>query len=139
GRRARRRRRRPDRPPGHGPDHDPKTGQVAAAVKPDHDTRRPPPGQNDGAKTVVPQRGLPGGPGRLPGQARPGLPGPMMTSGREIAGPDPGFRGRNVAAASAATLTRAWVEHNVPAAWRDAAAQGGRQAIRAVRTRADYE
>jgi alkylation response protein AidB-like acyl-CoA dehydrogenase len=35
--------------------------------------------------------------------------------------------------------TRAWVETNVPAAWRDAAAQGGHAAIRTVRTRHDYE
>ena len=33
----------------------------------------------------------------------------------------------------------AWVDANVPAAWRDAAALGGRAAIRAVRSRADYE
>jgi alkylation response protein AidB-like acyl-CoA dehydrogenase len=34
---------------------------------------------------------------------------------------------------------RDWVEANVPSAWRDAAARGGRGAIRKVRTRAEYE
>jgi alkylation response protein AidB-like acyl-CoA dehydrogenase len=33
----------------------------------------------------------------------------------------------------------AWVEQQVPVAWRDAAARGGRAAIRAVRSRVDYE
>src|SRR3954469_2073797 len=33
----------------------------------------------------------------------------------------------------------AWVDEHVPQAWRDAAARGGRAAIREVRTRADYE
>jgi alkylation response protein AidB-like acyl-CoA dehydrogenase len=33
----------------------------------------------------------------------------------------------------------AWVEEHVPEAWREAAAAGGAAAIRAVRTRADYE
>ncbi len=37
------------------------------------------------------------------------------------------------------TAVRAWVAENVPAAWRDAAARGGRAAIRAVRSRAEYE
>ena len=32
-----------------------------------------------------------------------------------------------------------WVEANVPEAWRRAAAEGGRSAIRTVRSRADYE
>ncbi len=36
------------------------------------------------------------------------------------------------------TAVRAWVEEHVPAAWRDAAPRG-RAAIRAVRSRADYE
>jgi alkylation response protein AidB-like acyl-CoA dehydrogenase len=35
--------------------------------------------------------------------------------------------------------TRAWVEANVPVAWREAAAQGGPSAVRAVRSRDDYE
>jgi alkylation response protein AidB-like acyl-CoA dehydrogenase len=39
----------------------------------------------------------------------------------------------------AAAATTAWVEANVPVAWRDAAASGGREAIRAVRKFADYE
>ncbi len=34
---------------------------------------------------------------------------------------------------------RAWVEDNVPRAWRDAAQSGGVDAIRAVRSRAEYE
>ena len=39
----------------------------------------------------------------------------------------------------AVAATRAWVEANVPGAWRDAAARGGHAAIREVRSRADYE
>ncbi|HEY8525865.1 MAG TPA: acyl-CoA dehydrogenase family protein [Acidimicrobiales bacterium] len=39
----------------------------------------------------------------------------------------------------AAAITRAWVEENVPGAWREAAARGGARAIREVRSRADYE
>jgi alkylation response protein AidB-like acyl-CoA dehydrogenase len=39
----------------------------------------------------------------------------------------------------AAAAARAWVEEHVPVTWRDAAAAGGPSAIRAVRTRADYE
>ncbi len=39
----------------------------------------------------------------------------------------------------AVAATRAWVEANVPAAWREAAEQGGRAAIRKVRSFADYE
>jgi alkylation response protein AidB-like acyl-CoA dehydrogenase len=42
-------------------------------------------------------------------------------------------------AAEAAAATRAWVATHVPAAWRDAAAEGGAAAIRRVRSRADYE
>jgi alkylation response protein AidB-like acyl-CoA dehydrogenase len=45
----------------------------------------------------------------------------------------------STAAADAATLTRAWVDEHVPASWRDAARDGGRAAIRRVRSRADYE
>jgi len=33
----------------------------------------------------------------------------------------------------------AWVDEHVPRAWREAAARGGREAIRGVRSRADYE
>ncbi len=36
-------------------------------------------------------------------------------------------------------MVEAWVVGHVPQAWRDAAARGGRAAIRDVRTRADYE
>jgi alkylation response protein AidB-like acyl-CoA dehydrogenase len=36
-------------------------------------------------------------------------------------------------------VTRAWVEEHVPVSWREAAARGGSAALRAVRTRADYE
>lgn len=36
-------------------------------------------------------------------------------------------------------VVTAWVEAHVPEPWRDAAAEGGRRAIRAVRSRADYE
>jgi alkylation response protein AidB-like acyl-CoA dehydrogenase len=39
---------------------------------------------------------------------------------------------------TAVAAVRAWIEEHVPVAWRDAAA-GGPAAIRAVRTRADYE
>jgi alkylation response protein AidB-like acyl-CoA dehydrogenase len=39
----------------------------------------------------------------------------------------------------AAERTRAWVDEHVPAAWQEAAAEGGAAAIRLVRTRADYE
>ena len=39
----------------------------------------------------------------------------------------------------AVAATRAWVEAHVPAAWREAAEQGGREAIRQVRKFADYE
>ena len=42
-------------------------------------------------------------------------------------------------AAEAAATTRTWVAEHVPAAWRDAAADGGAAAIRRVRSRADYE
>ncbi|HEV2310709.1 MAG TPA: acyl-CoA dehydrogenase, partial [Acidimicrobiia bacterium] len=41
-------------------------------------------------------------------------------------------------AEDAAAATRAWVEAHVPASWRAAAADGP-DAIRAVRSRADYE
>ena len=34
---------------------------------------------------------------------------------------------------------RAWVDECVPAPWREAAARGGPAAVRAVRSRADYE
>ena len=43
------------------------------------------------------------------------------------------------ATASVARQARAWVEKNVPAAWRAAARRGGPAAIRQVRSRADYE
>ncbi|MCU1451634.1 MAG: acyl-CoA dehydrogenase protein, partial [Acidimicrobiales bacterium] len=36
-------------------------------------------------------------------------------------------------------VVTAWVDEHVPAAWREAAAGGGRAAIRLVRTRAEYE
>jgi alkylation response protein AidB-like acyl-CoA dehydrogenase len=42
-------------------------------------------------------------------------------------------------AEEAAVATRAWVAEHVPAAWREAAAEGGARAIREVRSRADYE
>jgi alkylation response protein AidB-like acyl-CoA dehydrogenase len=42
-------------------------------------------------------------------------------------------------AEEAAAATRAWVSEHVPAAWREAAAEGGARAIREVRSRADYE
>jgi alkylation response protein AidB-like acyl-CoA dehydrogenase len=40
---------------------------------------------------------------------------------------------------TAVARVRAWVDDNVPEAWREAAARGGAAAIREVRTRADYE
>jgi alkylation response protein AidB-like acyl-CoA dehydrogenase len=39
----------------------------------------------------------------------------------------------------AVVIVREWVERNVPESWREAARRGGAQAIRQVRTRADYE
>ena len=39
----------------------------------------------------------------------------------------------------AVSITKEWVEANVPPAWRDAAHRGGHAAIRDVRSRADYE
>ena len=42
-------------------------------------------------------------------------------------------------AAEVAGTVDAWVLEHVPLAWREAAASGGRSAIRAVRTRAEYE
>jgi alkylation response protein AidB-like acyl-CoA dehydrogenase len=45
---------------------------------------------------------------------------------------------RATSPADAALAARAWVEANVPAAWREAAAAGGPAAIRSVRSRADY-
>ena len=39
----------------------------------------------------------------------------------------------------AVAAVRAWIDEHVPAAWRDAAAMGGVAAIRAIRSRADYE
>ncbi|HEX6312471.1 MAG TPA: acyl-CoA dehydrogenase family protein [Acidimicrobiia bacterium] len=47
--------------------------------------------------------------------------------------------GRDTAAADAVAAVRAWVDEHVPAAWRRAAREGGAAAIRAVRSRADYE
>ena len=46
---------------------------------------------------------------------------------------------RSTSAGDAAALTRAWVEEHVPVAWRDAASRGGAAAIRAVRSREEYE
>lgn len=46
---------------------------------------------------------------------------------------------RETSPEDAAARTKAWVEEHVPAAWRDAAAQGGAAAIREVRSREDYE
>src|SRR6476619_5867695 len=45
---------------------------------------------------------------------------------------------RTTSAADVAAAVRAWVDASVPRPWRDAA-PGGRAAIRAVRSRADYE
>jgi alkylation response protein AidB-like acyl-CoA dehydrogenase len=45
----------------------------------------------------------------------------------------------STSASDAAALTKAWVEDHVPVSWRDAAREGGRAAIRRVRSRADYE
>ncbi|HMG27322.1 MAG TPA: acyl-CoA dehydrogenase family protein [Acidimicrobiia bacterium] len=46
---------------------------------------------------------------------------------------------RETSIADAADAVRAWIDDNVPAAWRDAARRGGAAAIRAVRSRAEYE
>ncbi|HEY8216961.1 MAG TPA: acyl-CoA dehydrogenase family protein [Acidimicrobiia bacterium] len=40
---------------------------------------------------------------------------------------------------AAVATVRAWIEEHVPAPWREAAASGGVRAIRAIRSRADYE
>ena len=59
--------------------------------------------------------------------------------------PPPGITVDELAVAPGATVdeavaaTKAWVEANVPQAWRDAADRGGRDAIRAVRKFAHYE
>src|SRR5262245_3351866 len=46
---------------------------------------------------------------------------------------------RDTASADVVGAVRAWVDDNVPSAWRDAARRGGAAAIRAVRSRAEYE
>jgi alkylation response protein AidB-like acyl-CoA dehydrogenase len=46
---------------------------------------------------------------------------------------------RSSSAAEVTAVVQAWVDEYVPHAWQEAAARGGRTAIRAVRTRADYE
>jgi alkylation response protein AidB-like acyl-CoA dehydrogenase len=46
---------------------------------------------------------------------------------------------RRTSDADLVAAVRSWVEAYVPVAWREAAAQGGRSAIRRVRPRADYE
>jgi acyl-CoA synthetase (AMP-forming)/AMP-acid ligase II/alkylation response protein AidB-like acyl-CoA dehydrogenase len=46
---------------------------------------------------------------------------------------------RDTAVADVAEAVRAWIDDNVPAAWRDAARRGGSAAIREVRSRAEYE
>src|SRR4051794_22912128 len=46
---------------------------------------------------------------------------------------------RSSAPAEITAAVQAWVDEYVPHAWQDAAARGGRAAIRDVRTRADYE
>jgi alkylation response protein AidB-like acyl-CoA dehydrogenase len=47
--------------------------------------------------------------------------------------------GRDTSIGEAVEVVRGWVAEVVPAAWRDAAAQGGPAAIRQVRSFADYE
>jgi alkylation response protein AidB-like acyl-CoA dehydrogenase len=46
---------------------------------------------------------------------------------------------RSSAPAEITAVVQAWVDEYVPQAWQDAAARGGRAAIRDVRNRADYE
>ncbi|MGH9049344.1 MAG: acyl-CoA dehydrogenase family protein [Acidimicrobiia bacterium] len=46
---------------------------------------------------------------------------------------------RETAPEAAVAAVRAWVEEHVPLAWREAGRRGGRSAIRAVRSRAEYE
>jgi alkylation response protein AidB-like acyl-CoA dehydrogenase len=59
--------------------------------------------------------------------------------------PPPGIDAAELAVPAGASLdeaveaTRAWVEANVPPAWREAAERGGRDAIRQVRTFSEYE
>jgi alkylation response protein AidB-like acyl-CoA dehydrogenase len=45
----------------------------------------------------------------------------------------------STSASEAAALTKVWVEDRVPLSWREAAREGGRAAIRSVRSRTDYE
>lgn len=54
--------------------------------------------------------------------------------------PDDGLAVEPGATAEAAVpAVRAWIETNVPVAWRDAAARGGHAAVREVRPRSEYE
>jgi alkylation response protein AidB-like acyl-CoA dehydrogenase len=53
--------------------------------------------------------------------------------------PDRVAVGPDTSVDDAAVVVRDWIERNVPASWREAARQGGAQAIRRVRSRADYE
>jgi alkylation response protein AidB-like acyl-CoA dehydrogenase len=46
---------------------------------------------------------------------------------------------RNTPVDEVLAIVRAWIDVHVPAAWRDAARQGGAAAIRRVRSRAEYE
>jgi alkylation response protein AidB-like acyl-CoA dehydrogenase len=46
---------------------------------------------------------------------------------------------RDTSTTDVVDAVRAWVEENVPAAWRDASRRGGAGAIREVRSRVDYE
>ena len=46
---------------------------------------------------------------------------------------------RETSLSDVAEAVRAWIDDNVPAAWRDAARRGGAAAIRGVRSRAEYE
>lgn len=47
--------------------------------------------------------------------------------------------GRETPVDTAVAAVRAWVDTHVPAAWRDAARQGGAAALRTVRSRAEYD
>ena len=64
-------------PAGRRADGGPRPHQVAAAQRPDDPARRPAAGRGLRPRAVVAQRGLPRGPRRLQGEARPRLPRPM--------------------------------------------------------------
>ncbi len=69
---------------------------------------------------------------------RPAVDGPVADASTDAVTDGRVAIDADASAEDAAAVTRAWVEANVPAAWREAA-PGGPAAIREVRSRADYE